>query len=79
MEQLATPSKVFSQPRDAVRWTLLAEKCELSTVLAHCELLMAEKIDGDFWSDSAENTMQLSGDSMRRMPKVAQSWGLLQT
>lgn len=70
VEQLATPNKVFSQQGDAVRWTMLAEKCELSTLLAHCELFMAEKRDGDFWSHPAENTMQLSGDSMRRMLKV---------
>ena len=70
MEQLATPSNVFSHPRDALRWTLLAEKCELSILLAHCELFMAEKKDGDFWSDPAENTTQLSGDGMRRMLTV---------
>ena len=70
VEQLATPNKVFIQPGDAVRWTLLAEKCELNILLAHCELFMAEKKDGDFWSNLAENTMHLSGDSMRRMLKV---------
>ena len=68
--QAETPSNIFSKPGDAVKWTLLAEKCMMSTLLARCELFMAEKSNGAFWSDPEEKTMQLSGESMLRMLKV---------
>ena len=70
VEQVATPSNLFVQPGDAVKWTLLAERCSLSHFLAHCELFMAGVSDGAFWSNPAEQTTQLSGDSMRRMLRV---------
>ena len=73
VQQVATHSKLFSQPGATVRLTLLAEKCELSTFLAHCELFMAKKNDESFWSTPEENAAQLSGDSMLRMLKCA-SW-----
>lgn len=68
-----TPSKLFSQAGATVKWTLLAEKCEMSTFLAHCEVVMASETDELFWSNPAENAMQLSSNSLLRMLKVA-SW-----
>ena len=44
VEQVTIPSNLFSQPGDAVRWTLLAEKCSLCTFLAHCELSWQELV-----------------------------------
>lgn len=67
----ARRTKLFSQPGAIVRWTLLAEKCEMGTLLAHCELFMATRIDESFWTDLTENAMQLSSDSLLRMLKVA--------
>lgn len=71
VEQARNPSKLFGQPGATVRWTLLAEKCEMSTLLAHCELSMARKTDDTFWSNPSENAMHLSTDSLLRMLKVA--------
>lgn len=73
LQQVPTLSKLFSGPGAAVKWTLLAEKCELSIFLAYCELFMAKKPDELFWSFPAEDAMQLSSNSMLRMLKVA-SW-----
>ena len=73
LRQVPTPSKLFSGPGAAVKWTLLAEKCEMSIFLAHCELFMAKKTDELFWSFPAENAMHLSSNSLLRMLKVA-SW-----
>lgn len=71
VEQARNPSKLFGQPGATVRWTLLAEKCQMSTLLAHCELSMAKKTDDSFWSNPPENAMHLSTDSLLQMLKVA--------
>ena len=65
------PSKLFSQPGATVTWTLLAEMCEMSTLLAHCELFMAKKNDNFFWAHPEEKAMQLSSDSLLRMLRSA--------
>ena len=71
VKQAAFPGTLFTQPGATVRWTLLAEKCEMSTLLAHCLLFMARKSDDFFWTDPAEKATQLSTDSLLCMLKVA--------
>ena len=70
VKQAAIPGTLFSQPGATVRWTLLAEKCEMRRLLAHCELCMAKKTDDSFWTDPAEKAMQLSSDSLLRMVRA---------
>ena len=53
-----------------MEWALLAEKCEMHTLLAHCKVSMIQETDA-FWSNPAENALQLSGASMLRMLKAA--------
>lgn len=71
VEQARNPSKLFGQSGAAVRWTLPAEKCEMRTLLAYCELFMARKTDDSFWCNPSENAMHLSTDSLLRMLKAA--------
>lgn len=69
--QAMAPNKFFGQPGTCVRWTLLAEKCEMSTFLAHCEQYMAQRTDEAFWSSPGEKAVQLSSTSLLRMLKAS--------
>ena len=71
VQQAMTPNKFFGQAGSCVRWTLLAEKCAMSTLLAHCEQFMTQRTDEAFWSSPAEEATQLSSSSMLRMLKAA--------
>ncbi|KAL3136644.1 Kelch repeat and BTB domain-containing protein 2 [Trebouxia sp. C0009 RCD-2024] len=70
-QAMAQVFKFFGEPGTCVRWTLLAEKCEMSTLLAHCEAYMAQRTVEAFWSSPAEKAMQLSSTSLLRMLKAA--------
>lgn len=71
VQQATNPSKFFRQPGSNVGWTLLAEKCEMSNLLAHCELYMTQRTDEAFWSTPSEQATELSSASMLRMLKAA--------